>query len=480
MLQQLKQERVFAHFFEICRHPHPSHHEQELSCYLYDWAKGLGLEVYQDKAWNLIIKKPASPGYETHPTVLLQAHIDMVCQKEEQVQHDFLRDPIDVQVDGDWLSTGNKTTLGADNGIGVAYIMAVLEDRSLMHPPIEAVLTTAEEDDFSGAIAVDGSQLHAQHIINLDFAEDDAILCGSSGGNGCEIVLPVEWKAPDTNLSWHHIYLKGLPGGHSGEDIHRGRGSAATLMTEILQHLYETIGKMQLAGLRCGNFRLAIPRDGEALVGVEHPKQLQTVLAQLEQDYQVQYHKVAPNLTLTTEAAASPLQVVTEETLEKILCLLHLCPNGMFQMNSQMPHVVESSDNLGEVRLEEQALRLVFEIRATYQSSQTFLNRALNYAANCVGAECRTFHHYPSWHYREELPLLEKAKEIYKSQFGESPRTVVFHAGLETGYFLEKLPQAQAIAVGPTAHYFHAPGEKLSISSTRRMYQFLLALLAEL
>ena len=477
-LSTLLQDRVFHHFGALCKIPHPSFGERQISDYLLQWARGLGLDAHQDQRWNVVIKKPASPGYEQAPTVILQAHMDMVCEKAPGVQHDFAADPIHLELDGDTLSTGGRTTLGADDGIGVAYIMAILEDSSAVHPPLEAVITTAEEEDLSGALELDASTLCGRLLINIDNAVEHELLSGSCGGIGVELALPIEYAALPDNYSAFELLLSGLPGGHSGEDIRNGHGNAIQLLGRLLHGLQGAL-PLAVADFSGGNFRLAIPREARAviLVPTESESNVCAMVEQMQRLFTKEYRVVAPKLRVELRPCAKPERVLSAPSLLRLIQALYLSPNGILEMDSAVPGVVSSSDNFGELRLVKDQAVLVFEIRAAHESARDYIHQKLEVLAELLGGQCRGFAAYPGWAYNPDSRLRTLAQAVYQNEFGEEIRPVTVHAGLECGCFFPKIPGLDAISIGPDTWGLHSPSERLSVSSTQRVYRYIKALL---
>ena len=474
--EQLCQDRVFTHFYQICQIPHGSGNEKALSDHIYSWALQLGLEAKQDSWNNVFIRKKASPGFENAPGVMLQAHLDMVCEKADGIAHDFAKDSIEWVIDGDKLSTGGKTTLGADDGIGVALAMALLEDDTLQHPLIEALFTTMEEEDLSGAEHFDIGSAKSSYLINLDHVNEKEILCGSCGGMQVDIHIPVIAKPIPKEWESYRLTVSGLRGGHSGEDIHRGRGSANTLINRILMEL-EGCCRFLLGPIRGGSFRLAIPRDAEAIVWF-HPEQLHTVLSEIEklqQSIREELAETADGVMFGLEPAqAEPWGVVPPKVLDAIA----LCPDGIYQMNELLTGLVDTSDNLGEVYLDQNELHLVIEIRAAHDSSRTYLFQCMTRLANILGGTCQCSNTYPSWEFQAKSSLRELCSKVYREQYGEDPKLLTVHAGLEVGYFCAGKPGMDAVSLGPDCWDFHSPSETLRISSVKRVYRYLSHVLA--
>lgn len=484
--QLIGQNRVLYHFASLCRIPHPSFKEKRIGDFLLNWAEEHGFLAGQDQWNNVWIKKPASPGYEAAPPVMIQAHTDMVCEKAPGVDHDFDTDPILPQLDGDLLSTGGRTTLGADDGIGVACAMAILEAEDLPHPPLEILFTTAEEEDMSGAQHVDASQFQARLLINIDNAVEHELLAGSCGGIGAELKLPAKLCPVPEHWAACRLSVSGLPGGHSGEDIHRGHGNANILLARLL-YAFKKAFPVRIGELNGGSFRLAIPRDAQALIYVpqEMKGRVQEITAQYVQIFNKEYEAVAPDLAVTVtedEKAGSGDRASSPEALGSLIQVLYLSPNGISEMNNALPGMVESSDNLGELRLEKEEgqFTIVYEIRASFESTREYLFQKLQVLSELAGGTCRGFADYPSWSFQPHSRLREAALKVYKKEFNEEMEVKALHAGLECGCLMPKMPGLDAISVGPDAWGLHSPQERLSISSTDRFYCFLKGLLKEL
>lgn len=473
------EERAVYHFTKLCGIPHGSFNEKGISDYLCEWARGLGLRAVQDEHLNVVVYKEASPGKERAGAVLLQAHIDMVCEKAPDYQHDFRKDPIPYQIEGDIISTGGKTTLGADDGIGVALIMAVLESEVLAHPRLEAAFTTAEEEDLSGALSIDGALFTARRMINIDHVADNEVVLGSCGGMAAEIALPVERVPLPGGYICRSVALSGLPGGHSGENIHSGNGNAIVLIGRILRRC-EPLGAL-IADISGGSFRTAIPREASVTVAVprENCAAFDLMLEEIGREFKEEYLAAAPELRLSAaEAAAS--QVLSAASTKRLIHALCLSPDGISAMSDRMAHIVESSDNLGELHLEEDVCRIIYEIRSTYPSTASFIADKIALIGELLGGEFRTFGRYPGWSYDPGSKMKKISNRVYAEEFGEEQKNVVLHAGLECGCFYDAIPGLDAISVGPNTWNLHSPSEHMSISSVGKMAGFLAKLLEEL
>ncbi len=477
-IAQLCQDRVFHHFYQISQIPHGSGNEKALSDYMLNWARELGLEAVQDKVHNVLIRKPATPGYENAPVTMLQAHLDMVCEKAESSSHNFLTDPIQWVIEDDILSTGGQTTLGADDGIGMALAMAILESSELKHPELEVLFTVNEEDDMCGADSFDTSNMKAAYLFNLDHANDTEVLCGSCGGMQVDIRIPVIADVLPEGWQSYRLSVSGLKGGHSGEDIHRGRGSANVLLNRMFMAM-ESVCDFRLGAIRGGSFRLAIARDAEAVVWL-HPNHLDAVRARLkalEQQAQSELAETSTNLVMALAPTEAPAWGILPA---RVINALALCPDGIYQMNEMLTGLVDTSDNLGEIYLNEHELHLVVEIRAARESRRTYLFQRMERLANILGGTCHWCNAYPSWDFRPTSALRQLCGKVYEDRYGEQPRFLIVHAGLEVGCFFATKPEIDAVSIGPNCWNFHSPSECVSISSTKKVFEYLCCVLAEL
>ena len=474
--ESLLKHPIFSQFREICNIPHGSGNEQGLSNHLLAWAKARGLDAVQDERFNLFIKKPATSGYDQLPTVMLQAHLDMVCEKAEGVEHDFSTDPIQWVVDGDLLSTGGRTTLGADNGIGVALALSLLEDDNLEHPSLEVLLTTSEEEDMAGAEHFDITKSKAQYLINLDHANDNEILCGSCGGRQVDLDIPLQMQEVPSDWQAYELSVHGMHGGHSGEDIHRGHGNANILLARLFMEL-DKICSFKLHEIQGGTFRLAIPRQARSVLLMQpsdFDKARQAVEA-LAKDMRAELSETGIDLTVVFQPAqAEPVGTDCKPVIDAMT----LIPDGIFQMNESLPGLVDASDNLGEITLDEHGLHFVLEIRSARESLGVYLFQRMERLALLLGGTCHYSNPYPSWNFRSDSPLREKCVRVYETCFHKKPVLITVHAGLEVGYLTQHNESLDAVAIGPSAWDFHSPSERVSITSTLNVYDFLCSLLS--
>lgn len=475
--EDLLQQPVFAYFNEICQIPHVSGNEKQLSDHLLSWAKNLGLDAAQDKYHNLYIRKPAAPGYEDAPPIMLQAHIDMVGDQTADSTLNFQTDPIEWIVEGDNITTGGKTTLGADDGIGVAMAMAVLADKSLHHPMLEVAFTTMEEVDFSGADHFH-FPIQSNSLINLDGAVDHEILCSSSGGMDANVRLPVQYEAvPQENIGLR-VALSGFAGGHSGKEINRGRDNAIAVLGRFLLELKKEI-PFTISHLQGGTSYISLSRDAWAELSLK-PEDVHIVeeAVQTLQNIMLEEHPVTgKGIHVTCSQSQRPEKAVQPES---IITWLVLPTNGIVQMNEMFPTVVASSVNLGLVRLEEDSLFLRFDIRSLPEHMGQFTFERLELLAQLTGANCTSTLSYPSWKLYAQSPLRERAVQVYEKKFSTKPEVTAVHCGLEVGYFFAQKPNLDAICIGPNRWGNHSPSEGMSIESVFRSTDYLIQLLKEL
>lgn len=473
-LEQLDYKGIFRYFSEISEIPRGSGNEQAVSNYLVSFAKEHNLEYTQDEAYNVIMIKEATPGYEEEPAIILQGHMDMVCEKVKDCTHDFLTDGIKLLVKGDYLHA-DGTTLGGDNGVAVAYILAMLSDESLEHPRLEAIITTDEEMGLNGAKALDLSHLKGKYLINLDSEEEDCVLTSCAGGMRCNCTLPiqrVEAKGKRIKLS-----LGGMQGGHSGTDIIKERANAPKLLGRLLFELRES-NDFSLIHMQGGFKDNVIPREAEAELLIEGDKEeflkLRDSIAKLMSGYQQEFSASEPGLKYEVEELEEgTFQVLHAVSFEKMLFMLVNMPNGVQVMSSHIPGLVESSLNLGIFITEEDHVLFTDAIRSSLYSYKHYMSNQLNYMISFLGGEFSEYAEYPGWEYKPDSLLREHFKRLYKESTGKEMRVEAIHAGLECGIISEKLPGIDAISIGPDMFHVHTVEEKLNIPSTIRVYQLL-------
>jgi dipeptidase D len=478
---ELEPRPVWAHFATLCAIPRPSKHEAALRQHLLAWARALNLQARVDAAGNLILEKPASPGCGGLPGVVLQGHLDMVCQKNAGTAHDFHRDSIRPVLRDGWLAA-EDTTLGADNGIGVALALAALEDPELVHPPLEVLLTVDEEAGMGGARALAPGTLSGRSLINLDTEEWGEFYLGCAGGMDVEATRPCTREAMPEGFSYARIAVSGLLGGHSGIDIHRGRGNAIRLLLDALDALAARLSA-RILSLEGGTARNAIPREAVATVALpvmragELPALLDTLLADWKLRLAGCDDGVRLDCTRLAGTGDRPLRAADQSAL---LNFLRNAPNGVARMSDAFPGVVESSDSLGVLRLDGERLRAVFMVRSLHDSEAHMLARRIGDMAAAHGFSAEEIGPYPGWSPNPASPLLGLARRAYRGAFGQDARLQVIHAGLECGLLARSHPGLDMLSFGPDIRGAHAPGERVDIASVGRCWVLLKALLAAL
>ena len=468
-----KPEQLFHFFEEISAIPRGSKNEKGISDYLVKFAKDRGLWVYQDEAYNVIIKKGGSKGAEDRPAVMLQGHIDMVCEKITGVEHDFEKDGIDLVVK-DGVLTANGTTLGSDNGVAVALMMMVLDDEDIVHPPVECVFTTEEEIGLNGARALDKSQISARTMINMDSEEEGVATISCAGGLRVECSRPIKREAAEGTLLT--IEISGLKGGHSGTDIDKERQNAIRIMARVVYQLMkDTDGK--LVSFDGGNKDNAIPRECTASLiyaDAEEAKKAEELACSLAETLADEITPYEENFAceISSEEGRTA-EAISGEDAREFISAMYLAPNGVQSRNMKLDGFVVVSVNMGVVRSEENRLVIVFSPRSSVASLQEEMKARIGLLADTFGFAAEYSGEYPGWSYREESPVREVFCESYRELFGEELRTEALHAGLECGLFSDAIPGLDAIAVGPTLYNVHTPEENLPLDSFERFYKLL-------
>lgn len=477
---------VFEAFEAISNVPRGSGYNTKISEFLLAFAKEHGIKAWQDQAENIIMVKEASTGMESLPTVMLQGHMDMVCEKEAGCDHDFLTEGLELSIDGDWIQA-EHTTLGADDGIAVAYIMALFTDKTLRHPRLEAVITTDEEIGMDGAYALDMSKFQAKYLLNLDSEEEGIFLTSCAGGLTLIGTIPIKREMAEGTFLKLHIH--GLKGGHSGAEIDKNRTNAVILLGRLLHDLqtFSSIEKkvqnplpvFQLAEAKGGNKENAIPCEAYAELLLQTGKEcvLEQVL-KLAESYQKELLASEPELCIEFEMIENTTKaVLTDESTKRILDLFYLSSSGVMVMSARMPGLVESSQNLGIFYLEEESASVHFSIRSSVVSAKYYLAEKCRALIEICGGTGEVSSEYPGWEYKEVSKLREYMEETYEKEYGKKPVFHAIHAGLECGLFFERIPDLDIISFGPNIENIHTPKERMSISSAKRVYGFVKSLL---
>ena len=473
-LSQLKPAPLWSYFEEICQVPRPSKKEEKIREYLIGFGKKHKLETLQDEAGNVIIRKPASPGKENLKTVILQSHMDMVCEKNSDSPHDFLLDPIRPYIDGEWVRA-KGTTLGADDGIGMATQLAILASDTLEHGPLECLFTVDEETGLTGAFGMKPGFMTGSILINLDSEDEGEIFIGCAGGMDTVARFSHREKKITGTCAAFLIRVGGLQGGHSGDDIHKGRGNSIKILTRLL---WQAAHKHQLriAKLEGGNLRNAIPREASATVIIPQKhteKFLQDADAYIK-DVKYEFGITEPSLFLSVEATELPEKAMSRKLQRKLLNSLYGCPHGVLTMSQRMPGMVETSTNLASVRVSEEGyLEICTSQRSDTASSKLDIARMVESVFRLAGAKVTHSDGYPGWSPNPDSEILKISVKAYEDLFASPPVVRSIHAGLECGLFLEKYPGLDMISIGPTLKGVHSPDERLEIASVVRFWDFL-------
>lgn len=476
---QLAPQNVWKHFYSLTQIPRPSGHMERITEFLLNFGKGLGLESFVDEVGNVIIRKPATPGMENRKGVILQAHMDMVPQKNNDKVHDFTKDPIETYIDGDWVKA-KGTTLGADNGMGVAAIMAVLEATDLKHGPLEALITKDEETGMYGAFGLKPGTLQGEILLNLDSEDEGELYIGCAGG--LDITADLEYKEEATEEGWtaRKLTLKGLRGGHSGLEINQGRGNANKLLARVTHDLLIEFDS-RLASFEGGNMRNAIPREAHAVL-VFNPNDIEGLdeyIKEYEAQLNAEYATIESGISLLMEEVEVPATLVPEEIQDNMINVLMACQNGVMRMIPTVPDTVETSSNLAIVIIAGGKAEIRILARSSCDSMKDFLADSLTTCFAMAGMKVTLSGGYSGWQPNVDSPILHAMKLSYKQQFGVEPAVKVIHAGLECGIIGANCPGLDMISFGPTLRSPHSPDERVLVPTVAKFYDFLVATLEQ-
>lgn len=471
---------VFHYFEEVCQVPRPSKKEEKIRAYLLEFAKKHGLSSKTDEAGNVLIEKPASAGKENLKTVVLQSHMDMVCEKNKDTQHNFETDPIETYVDGEWLKA-KGTTLGADNGIGIATQLAVLASQDIEHGPIQCLFTVDEETGLTGAFALKEGFMNGDILINLDSEDEGELFIGCAGGAGTTAQFPCPMTAAPEGYFFFRVAVKGLTGGHSGDDINKNRANANKLLNRFLVQLMEKYD-LRLCEIDGGNLHNAIPREAHAVCAVPMKDKesvrvdLNVYLSEVENEFAV----TEPNLVMELESESPRAEVMEQEAMKKFLLSLYAVHNGVYAMSQDIPGLVETSSNLASVKQRDGKIVVVTSQRSSILSSRKDMSQMVTSAFLLGGAEVTTGDGYPGWKPNPNSEVLQIAVESYKRLFATEPKIKAIHAGLECGLFLEKYPSLDMVSFGPTLRGVHSPDERMLIPTVDKFWRHLRDVLAHI
>ena len=474
----LAPQNVWKHFYSLTQIPRPSGHLEKIQAFLLEFGKSIGVETFQDEVGNIIYRKPATPGMENRKGVILQAHMDMVPQKNNDTVHDFVTDPIQTYIDGDWVKA-KGTTLGGDNGIGVAAIMAVMEDKTLVHGPLEALITADEETGMFGAFGLKPGTVSGEILLNLDSEDEGELYIGCAGGE--DLTATLEYKEEETAPEdvALKVTLKGLRGGHSGMEINEGRANANKLMARFMNQVI-AFDEACLVSWNGGNMRNAIPRECEVVITIpaEEEADVLEFVKECETQWNEEYHVHETPITFTAERVDLPKMMVPDEIRDNLVDAIYACQNGVLRMIPTIPDTVETSSNLAIVNIGGGKAEIKILTRSSRDSMKDYLNTSLESCFSMAGMQVVRSGSYSGWEPNVHSPILKAMKESYQAQFGNEPAVKVIHAGLECGIIGAVVPGLDMISFGPTMRSPHSPDERCYIPTVSKFYDFLTATLA--
>jgi dipeptidase D len=476
-LSNIEPQIIWKNFSKLNAVPRPSKKEEKVIAFIKDFGENLGLETTVDEVGNVIIKKPATAGMENRKSIVMQSHLDMVCQKNNDVNFDFETQGIQMEVDGDWVKA-KGTTLGADNGLGVATIMSILESSDIPHPDLEALFTIDEETGMTGALGLKPGQLTGQILLNLDTEEDDEIDIGCAGG--IDVTVSQNYPTEATKGQILRIEVKGLQGGHSGMDIHKGFGNANIILGRILYKALEN-QNVQLISIDGGSLRNAIPREAVALISVRNANEfIETVTGGIKKEILEELASIEAGLQINIEISTSSEEALSEEDSKRIVLVLKSLHNGVYRMSPDVQDLVESSNNVARVELKDGGLKILNLSRSSVDSSKDSVAEQLKSVSELAGMNVEFSGSYPGWKPKPGSEIVQLMEKIYTEKFAEKPHVVACHAGLECGIIGANYPEMEMVSYGPTIRGAHSPDEKANISSTQKFWAFTKDILANI
>jgi len=481
-VEHSKTNEVLKWFEEITKIPRCSKHEEKIAAWLMDWAREHGFEVKSDQVGNVAIKVPASPGYEKAPAVVLQGHMDMVCEKTPDSDHDFTRDPIKLVYDGDWL-TADKTTLGADNGIGIAMAMTVATAKDISHPPLELLFTVDEETGLTGANALEPGFVDGKILINLDSEDEGVFTVGCAGGMNTYSSIPMNFESVPAGYQQFKIAAGGMKGGHSGIDIAMEKANAIKILARTLFQLRKEVD-VRVADIEGGRAHNAIPRDCESIVFLPQSdwEKAQKIVAEAEKTFKYEFKNTDPDLTvtITKNSDGDYKKVMTSDDTGRLVDFIFALPHGVDAMSTDIENLVETSNNLANIKVEDGTVKVLTSQRSSIVSRLEALSARIESVARLAGGEAHSGDGYPPWPPNMESALLDKSVKLYEKMYGKKPVVEVIHAGLECGIIGDKNPGMDMISIGPDLKNPHSPDEKINIPAIGKVWDFLVELLKEI
>ncbi len=475
-LSQLEPQIIWKNFSALNAVPRPSKKEEQVIEFIKNFGENLNLETTVDEVGNVIIKKPATAGMENRKSIVLQSHLDMVCQKNNDVNFDFETQGIQMEVDGDWVKA-KGTTLGADNGLGVASIMSILESNDLAHPALEALFTIDEETGMTGAIGLKPGQLQGEILLNLDTEEDDEIDIGCAGG--VDVTASQTYGLEDSKGQIVKLTVKGLQGGHSGMDIHKGFGNANVILGRLLYTgLYNQ--NIQLISMDSGGLRNAIPREGNVVLSVRNSVEFIDGANSLKASIMEEFASVEKDLQINIETFSTPEKAISEDASKKVILALKFAHNGVYRMSPDVADLVETSNNIARVELNNGELKILNLSRSSVESGKYAVAEQLKSVYELAGMDVEFNGSYPGWKPKPGSAIVQVMEKIYEKSFGEKPQVVACHAGLECGIIGANYPDMEMVSFGPTIRGAHSPDEKANIPSVQKFWGFLKEILANI
>ncbi len=473
-IANLEPKLLWENFYKLTQIPRPSKKELKAAEAVAEFGRSLGLETIQDETGNVIIRKPATPGMENKKGVILQGHIDMVPQKNSDKVHDFEKDPIETYIEDGWV-TANGTTLGADNGIGVAAAMAVLQSDDIEHGPLEVLVTIDEETGMTGANELKPGVLKGDILLNMDSEDEGELYVGCAGGTNANITFTFkEYPFPSHNSKAYKLSITGLKGGHSGLDINIGRANANKLLFRFLKYAVANLG-VRLSSVDGGSLRNAIPREAFAVVAVpeENDNKFKEALKEYEAIFKKEYSSTEPGLKFEAEKVEHPDFIMNEVVQDDVINSIQACPNGVIRMSADMEGLVETSTNLAIVKSDKEHVYIQCLIRSSVDTAKEDVESMHDSLFRLAGAEINFDGHYPGWKPNLNSPILKAMQDVYQNKWGKIPEIKGIHAGLECGILGNTYPNWDMISFGPTIRYPHSPDEKVNIESVKKFWEFL-------
>lgn len=465
---QLEPKNIWKNFALLNAVPRPSKKEERVIAFIKKFGEDLGLDTLVDEVGNVIIRKPATAGMENRQPIVMQSHLDMVCQKNSDVDFDFDTQGIQMYVDGDWVRA-KGTTLGADNGLGVATIMTILESADIPHPAMEALFTIDEETGMTGALGLKGGLLHGDILLNLDTEEDDEIDIGCAGG--VDVTATANFATVDAKADVYSIQIKGLQGGHSGMDIHKGFGNANKILGRFL---FEGLNNdIQIINIDGGGLRNAIPREAKTLISISNSASFEKVTSDLKTSILEEFATIEKDLVIAIEKSSSTDKALSVEDSKKVIYSINAAHNGVFRMSPDVEGLVEASNNVARVEVKDGAVKILNLTRSSVDSSKTEVAQQLISSFESNGIKTELTGSYPGWKPNPGAEIIQIMTDLYEKDFGEKPMVVACHAGLECGIIGTNYPKMEMVSFGPTIKGAHSPDERASISSLQKFWKFL-------